>query len=82
MVLSFSYSLWYLESIPLKFWDSFPPVRKLVHCLTNHFPFGGSTSRFSKIMQMANQPLTLSNVLLAGAPVVFQNLEVHQSEPT
>ena len=33
-------------------------------------------------MQMANQPLTLSNVLLAGAPVVFQNLEVHQSEPT
>ena len=78
-MFSLSYSLLYLECIPLKFWDSFPPVRKLVHSFTNHFPFGGSTSHISKIIQMVNQPLTLSNVLLAGAPVVFQNLEVHQS---
>ena len=74
-----SCSLWYLESIPLGFRDSFPPVRKVVYRLTDHFHFGGSTSRISKIIQMANQSLTLSNVLLAGAPVVFQDLEVHQS---
>ena len=62
----------------LGFVPSSPQISSLP---TNHFPFGGSTSRISKIIQMANQPLILSNVLLAGAPVVFQNLEIHQSGP-
>ena len=78
-MLSLSYSLWYLDSIPLKFYDSFPPGYKLVQYLINHFLFRGRTNRISKITQMANQRLTLSNALLAGTPVVFQNLEVHQS---